>query len=277
MSKTWTRAATYGAVFAIAQFSSAVLAQAPSDAQREAIKSQCRNDYVAHCASIPPGGEAALQCLQKNMSNLSAGCAGAVRAVEAPAESTAGAAPPAKDKAPAAANTEPAPAAPADKPATAAPAPAAATAAAKQPNSAQVSAIRSACRTDYPKVCGGVPAGGAAALQCLENNKAKLSSACQQAVAGGGVVPTAAVPAGATPSAATPSTAGTAPAPPALVLRPMQPREELFVARSACAADVRKLCSGVAPGGGRIARCLATNAASLSSACKDVLAQFAAR
>src|SRR5215475_6433249 len=60
-------------------------AQAPSEAQREAIKSECRNDYIAHCSSIPPGGAASLECLQKNMASLSAPCSSAVKAVEAPA------------------------------------------------------------------------------------------------------------------------------------------------------------------------------------------------
>ena len=233
--------------------------QAPSGAQREAIKSQCRSDYMAHCSSIPPGGEASLQCLQKNMSSLSSSCQSAVRAVEAPA-----AAAPKPETAPAAA----APAAAAAKPATAAPK-AAATTAAKQPSSAQVSAIRSACRSDYPKVCAGVPTGGAPALQCLEKNKGKLSPACEQAVAaasGGGAAPpagaAAAAPAGAPAAAAAPA------APTVIVLRPLRPREELFVLRSACGADVRSICGGVAPGGGRIVQCLATNAASLSPACK---------
>jgi hypothetical protein len=62
-----------------------------------------------------------------------------------------------------------------------------------------------------------------------------------------------------------------------LVLRPMRPREELFVLRSACGGDVRALCGGIAPGGGRIVQCLATQAASLSPACQGVLGQFAAR
>jgi hypothetical protein len=217
---------------------------------------------------VPPGGEASLQCLQKNMSSLSSSCQSAVRAVEAPA-----AAAPKPETAPAAA----APAAAAAKPATAAPK-AAATTAAKQPSSAQVSAIRSACRSDYPKVCAGVPTGGAPALQCLEKNKGKLSPACEQAVAaasGGGAAPpagaAAAAPAGAPAAAAAPA------APTVIVLRPMRPREELFVLRSACGADVRSICGGVAPGGGRIVQCLATNAASLSPACKDVLSQFAAQ
>jgi hypothetical protein len=61
-----------------------------------------------------------------------------------------------------------------------------------------------------------------------------------------------------------------------IVLRPMLPREELFVMRSACGGDVRTLCAGVAPGGGRIMQCLANRAADLSPACRDVLAPFAA-
>ena len=61
-------------------------AQAPTEAQRSAIRSECRSDYMAHCSDVPPGGLASLQCLQKNMSSLSSGCQSAVRAVEASAE-----------------------------------------------------------------------------------------------------------------------------------------------------------------------------------------------
>src|ERR1700761_8283684 len=60
--------------------------QGPTDAQRAAIKSQCRPDYIAHCSSIQPGGAASLQCLQKNMASLSASCQSAVRAVDASVE-----------------------------------------------------------------------------------------------------------------------------------------------------------------------------------------------
>ena len=249
---------TVAAIFATAAF-----AQAPSLAQRDAIKAQCRSDYMAHCSSVPPGGEASLQCLQKNMSSLSSSCQSAVRAVEAPA-------------APAATTAKPAEAAPAKSAApaaatTAAPKSAEPKAAATQPTSAQISAIRNACRSDYPKVCAGVPTGGAPALQCLEKNKVKLSAACGNAVAaasGGGAAVPATAAAGAAPAAAAPTV---------IVLRPMRPREELFVLRSACGADVRSICGGVAPGGGRIVQCLATNAAQLSPACKDVLSQFAAQ
>src|SRR6266403_1539513 len=256
------------AIFAVA---TPAFSQAPTDAQRSAIRSECRADYEAHCASVPPGGAASLQCLQKNMSSLSSSCQTAVRAVEAPAAPTA-------EPAPAAAS---APAAATAKPAAETAAPKAAeSTAAKKPSDAQVAAIRSACRSDYQKVCAGVPTGGSAALQCLEKNKSKVSAPCQQAVgaASGGAATSAA--GGATPAA--PATAAPAGAPaatssPALVLRPLRPREELFVLRSACGGDVRSLCGGVQPGGGRIVQCLATQAASLSPACKEVLSQFAAR
>jgi hypothetical protein len=259
--KRWVPLAT--AIFMVA---TPAFSQAPTDAQRSAIRSECRSDYEAHCASIPPGGAASLQCLQKNMSSLAPGCQAAVRAVEAPAAA------PKADTAPAAApKAETAPAAPA-------PAKSAATTMAK-PGSAQISAIRSACRSDYPKVCAGVLTGGAPALECLEKNKARVSASCQKAVAaatGGGAAPAAG--AAADTEAASPAAAAPAAAPaPALVLRPMRPREELFVLRSACGGDVRSLCGGVQPGGGRIVQCLATQAASLSPACKQVLGQFAAQ
>jgi hypothetical protein len=245
--------------------------QAPTEAQRAAIKSECRADYIAHCSSVPPGGAASLQCLQKNMSSLAAGCQSAVRAVEAPAAESKPESKP--ESAPAAAEAKPA----AEPPA----APAAKTAAApaKQPSSAQVAAIRSACRSDYPKVCAGVPTGGAPALQCLEKNKSKVSASCQKAVAaaGGGGAPGAAG-APATAATASPAAAPAAAAAPAvLTLRPMRPREVLFVMRSACGGDVRALCPGVELGGGRIIECLATQAGSLSPACQGVLAPFAAR
>ena len=292
MFNTLRRIAALWASMVVILFAAATAAysQAPTDAQRSAIRSQCRSDYQAHCSSVPPGGKASLQCLQQNMSSLSSGCQAAVRAVEAPAAPKAETAPvapaestPAASTAkPAAETAAPAPApnpppAPASNPP---PAPkAAASTRAKKPSSAQVTAIRSACRNDYQQNCAGVPTGGAAALSCLEKNKANLSANCQKAVsaAGGAAAPAggdAAAPAagGAAPTDAT--TAGPAAAP-ALVLRPMRPREVIFVLRSACGEDVRALCADVPAGGGRIIQCLATQAASLSPACANVLGQFA--
>ena len=257
------------------------LSQGPSEAQRAAVKAQCRSDYIAHCSDVTPGGAAALQCLQKNMASLSASCQSAVRAVEASVqkpEPKAEAKPESKPESPAETAAKPA-TEPAAEP-SAAPAAskttstkAAASATPGKPSNAQIAAIRSACRSDYPKVCAGVPTGGAPALQCLEKNKAKLSAGCEQAVAaadGGASAPAAApAQANASPNAA--------PAASPLVLRPMRPREVLFVMRSACGADVRALCPGVAPGGGRIIECLVAQSASLSPDCRGVLGQFAAR
>lgn len=288
MFNTLKHASTRQALLAAALFATATsaFAQAPTEAQKSAIRSACRSDFMAHCSSVTPGGVEAYQCLQKNMSSLSSGCQTAVRAVEpaaapkseaAPAKSEPAKSEPAKSE-PAKsepAKTEAAPAAePAAKPAAAA-APKAA--AAKQPSNAQVAAVKSACRADYPKVCASVPPGGAPALECLEKNKAKVSAACAKAVTaaagGGGATATAA------PAAAAAPAAGAAPAaaPAAIVLRPLRPREELFIVRSACGADIRTLCAGVPPGGGRIVQCIASKAASLSPGCKDVLAPFAAR
>jgi len=295
MFNTLRRKAALWASMVVILFAAATAAysQAPTDAQRSAIRSQCRSDYQAHCASVPPGGTASLQCLQQNMSSLSSGCQAAVRAVEAPAAPKAESAPasPKAESAPA----ESTPAASTAKPAaeTAAPPPAsnpppspkaAASTPAKKPSSAQVTAIRSACRNDYQQHCAGVPTGGAAALSCLEKNKAKLSANCQKAVsaAGGAAAPAAgdaaAPAAGGAPTDATTAGPGAAAGPaaaPALVLRPMRPREVIFVLRSACGEDVRSLCADVPAGGGRIIQCLATQAASLSPACANVLGQFA--
>ena len=267
MFNTLKHASTRTALLAAALFATATgaFAQAPTEAQKSAIRSACRSDFMAHCASVTPGGVEAYQCLAKNMSSLSAGCQTAVRAVE-PAAAPKTEAAPAKSEP---AKTEAAPAAePAAKPAAAPKA-----AAAKQPSSAQVAAVKSACRADYPKVCASVPPGGAPALECLEKNKAKVSPACEKAVTaavGGGA-------AAAAPAAGAAAAAAPAAAPTVIVLRPLLPREELFIVRSACGADVRSLCAGVAPGGGRIIQCISNNAASLSPACKDVLAPFAAR
>ena len=261
------------------------LAQAPSDAQRAAIKSNCRSDYMAHCSSIPPGGAASLQCLQQNMASLSAACASAVKAVGGASETKAE--PAAKEEPKQETKSEPAPAAAEPEKTATEPAKTAAEPAAKsstkaaggKPSSAQIAAIRSNCRSDYPKVCAGVPTGGAPALQCLEKNKAKLSAACEKAVAaatGGGAAPAASGSGAPATANASPDAAPAAAAPPpALMLRPMRPREILFVMRSACGADVQSLCAGVPPGGGRIIECLASQSASLSPACRGVLGQFA--
>ncbi len=149
MFNTLKQVSARKALLAAAFFATATsaFAQAPTDAQKSAIRSACRSDFMAHCSSVTPGGAEAFQCLQKNMSSLSSGCQTAVRAIAPPAAPKAE--PAAAPKTEAAPKAEPAPApaapkaesAPAAKPAAAAPAPKAA--APKQPSSAQLAAIKS--------------------------------------------------------------------------------------------------------------------------------------
>ncbi len=58
----------------------------PSQAQIGAIRQACRADYMQFCAAVPTGGGAALQCLQRHDTQLSAACGDAVRAVSQPVQ-----------------------------------------------------------------------------------------------------------------------------------------------------------------------------------------------
>jgi hypothetical protein len=205
MINTLARGAALGAIMTLLMsFVSSASAQGPSEAQREAVKAQCRSEYMAHCSSIPPGGEASLQCLAKNMSSLSPSCQAAVRAVEASVEAPK----PAAATPPAAAAKPGAPAT-AAKPAT--PAPAAKGTAAKQPASApatttaaapagaaaapaplvlrkmlpreELFVTRSACSTDIGTLCQGVVPGGGRIMQCLSVRSVSLTQPCRDVLA----------------------------------------------------------------------------------------------
>ena len=182
------RAGALFAAFAILS-SGAAEAQQPSAAQRNAIKQNCRSDYMSYCSSVPPGGKASLQCLQKNSASLSPACQQAVAAVSGagakptPAPTTAAAATPA-----AAAPT------PAATPASAAPTPAAAAPASAAPTPAPgVASPRSAahvsprealrqlrynCGYDLGRYCNDVPFGAGRILQCLAAHKDALTPEC---------------------------------------------------------------------------------------------------
>ena len=149
-------------------------AQQPSQAQISAIRSSCASDYRAHCASVPTGGMAALNCLRQNVEKLSAACQGAVNAVGAgAAPSAAPAATP--SVAPSASPTEAAPAVPA---APAAPAPAARSFRPMTPRQ-EIAVLRGACGPDYRALCAGVPPGGGRVMACFRENAASLSPACR--------------------------------------------------------------------------------------------------
>ena len=93
-------------------------AQAPSKAQQDAIRSNCRSDFMANCSSVKPGGKEALACLEQNKAKVSSGCQAALNAISAPAPAQAAPAP--SKVAPAPVAPPPAASAPAAAPAVAA-------------------------------------------------------------------------------------------------------------------------------------------------------------
>jgi hypothetical protein len=178
--------------------------------------------------------------------------------------------------------------------------------AAAQVTSAQQSAIRSNCRSDFMSHCSGVTPGGKDALACLQKNVAKLSGGCQTAVrATIPAEPKVAAPAAAPPPpppaaaaepapAAKPATIVSAPPPKAhTAKKPMKKPATAAVVpaapapqaaetaaptaaqqsamRSNCRNDFMSKCSGVTPGGKDALACLQSNVASLSPGCKRVV------
>ena len=126
----------------------------------------------------------------------------------------------------------------------------AATAAPAQITSAQQSALRANCRSDFMSHCSGVTPGGKDALMCLQKNVGSLSGACQSAVRATMPVPAAAkaqpvpqtmAPAPAAAAAPPPppaATVTTAPPPKAVVAAP-PPRRHVIKPAAATPAPVR--------------------------------------
>lgn len=153
-------------------------------------------------------------------------------------------------------------------------------ASAQQPTSAQQSAIRSACRGDYQAVCASVQPGGPAALHCLQENAARVSPACQHALAAVGGAPASPAPSPAAGAVIAPAAAApaTAPAMAAMGAMPqISMRDEMRITRQACGRDYRTFCQGVQPGGGHSITCLEANAASLSPGCRQALVALKGR
>ena len=186
------------AVFALAFGSQLAVAQAPSKAQQSAIRSACPSDYKTYCASVPPGGKPALDCLQQNVAKLSDACRTAVQAVSGSAATAPTDSAPASGEAqsgtttpPPATTTGAAPAAKtpvantpvAKTPAVKAPAAAAAPPGADLAPRQEAALIRQSCRRDFRTHCRGVPIGGGNVIACLKANAASLSPRCQSALA----------------------------------------------------------------------------------------------
>lgn len=137
-------------------FAGPAAAQQPTQAQASAIKQSCRTDYQSYCSSVPTGGSAALQCLQRHISDLSGACQTAVNAASggSPAQQSqtgpSGAQP-----------AVPPPATPRQKAAL----------------------MRRSCGGDFQAYCQGVQPGGGRVIACLAQNEARLSPRCKQALA----------------------------------------------------------------------------------------------
>ncbi|MBS0578765.1 MAG: hypothetical protein JSR36_05825 [Proteobacteria bacterium] len=143
-----------------------------------------------------------------------------------------------------------------------------------QVSDAQRSAIKSACRGDYMKVCSSVPTGTQASLQCLEQHSAQVSPGCQSALAA--VTPAAApVAAPAMAAAVTPAPVPAAAVPAAAAGMPMTQGEKARLLRRDCAPDFERLCAGLGVGGGRGAACLKGHAAELTPICRTALMSVA--
>jgi Cysteine rich repeat len=245
--------------FLIASAFDPIAAQEPTQAERDAIRSACRSDFMAHCSSVQPGGKEALECLVKNDSQLSASCKSAVNAVARKPEPAAG------EQAAA-----PTPAATAKDAAKAGPA---------QTQDDQIKAIRQACTLDDLMAhCSWIQPSSPEVMLCLKANAAGLSPPCRAAIASRSDAvppsspaesehreqtpePRKSEPAHASPSVS--SQAGT-------LRKPTD--EQKNVIRAACRSDFISHCSAVQPGGTQALRCLQRNVAQLSPPCKTALA-----
>ncbi len=147
-------------------------AQQPSQAQQNAIRQSCRSDFQSYCTGVTPGGRAALNCLQENMTSLSPACQTALEAIGPAPKSAQQAAPPSVTVQGGSAAPPPGsqtgPANP-----TYAPPPAARPAV----------PITRACGADFRALCHGVRPGNGNFLACLRSNEASLSTTCKQALA----------------------------------------------------------------------------------------------
>jgi hypothetical protein len=230
---------------------SGAMAAELTDAEKDALRSDCRSDYFSYCSSVPRG-PAVLTCLQNNIASVSPGCRQALSELggspaSAPSTATPPAQAPAATPAPAAAPNpaSSSSAAPAADGTTPPPAPAAAP---SEPPKAQPSSA-----TEPAPAAPPTPPAASAAPSASTSKSAATPPANAPSV-----------PAKPTP----PPTAAAVPVPPAPAYGPL---EQLVLLRRACGADARAFCAGVPLGGGRIMECLMAQAPSLSPPCRDAL------
>ena len=162
---------------------STALAQTPTPAQQQAIKSNCVADYRANCAGVPTGGMDALICLEQHEAKLSPACKSAVEAVDQGSGSSATAA-------------KTTTASSASESGKAATAESSAAAGAQKPASGQSAmSLRQemriaarACARDYRVLCPNLPVGQGNVIFCLKVHADRLSPHCRKALVEAGEV-----------------------------------------------------------------------------------------
>ncbi|TCR85926.1 growth hormone receptor binding protein [Rhizobium sp. BK376] len=139
----------------------AMSAQAPTQAQKSAIKSNCRNDFMAQCSGVTPGGQEALSCLQAHSTSLSPACKQSVAALGGAGTAAGGGAvatAPAQAAPPAMHNFSP---------------------------REELIVMRRSCGPDFRALCRAVPLGGGRGIACLKENFARVSPGCQKILTSG--------------------------------------------------------------------------------------------
>lgn len=211
----------------------------PTEAQLDAIKANCRSDFMSNCWGVPRGGAEAFQCLKEHMASLSAGCQTAIKAATpAPAPAKTPAPVPAKEPAPA---TEPAPAA------TPAPAPQQEAAPAEEPQTKAASpAPQESTPASAPKAAAAPPPKTPA--------------------------PEAAPPAKAATAEPAPTPEEASDEGPAIIGF-IPPRKKLMVQRH-CRQELETYCADIDVGQGRVLRCLFSHKSDLTPDCQGALAKL---
>ncbi len=172
----------------------------PTAAQQQAIRSACPNDFRSYCSGVSPGGAAALQCLEKNVAQLSSACQGAVKAVMPAASSSssstsnnAATSTDSTDAGSGSATTDSSDDTPADtNAASTQQQPQTQKKSTSQPATAEPSVhltlrqeiflVREACGPEFRAYCSGIQLGGGNAVNCLRAHSSKLSGACKGAI-----------------------------------------------------------------------------------------------
>ncbi len=157
------------------------LAQAPSAAQQQAIRSNCVSDYRANCSGVPTGGMDALVCLEQHVDKLSPACKSAVEAVEPSSASSSASA-----TAPSSSSEEAKPSESASSSAMTAAKPAETSAPAAPPAAEPKLTFRQemrvaagSCAVDFRLFCPNLPIGHGNVLFCLQVHWPRLAPACQ--------------------------------------------------------------------------------------------------